>query len=262
MNQEYETRLPIFLKITVNLKKREAADLEVEWVITKIKMSQNQDQYQYSSSQRRMTIITLGDPCVGKTCLIKRFCERRFENRYIPTVGVDYGVKGVIVRSHEHEEQKETKKEDEVRIDFFDFSGDSDYNEVRNEFHQGKCCFDDKNNTGAIGVLLVFDATKRSTFDALPQWIIEAHKFLTMMISSNDLSKVDKNPIVLVANKIDEEMPHRQVSVGECKRFAESNELLYYCETSSKTGGGVDETFERLIQVIHRQPGTELIAHL
>ena len=38
-------------------------------------------------------ILTLGQEECGKTCLIKRYCEQRFEQKYIPTIGIDYGVK-------------------------------------------------------------------------------------------------------------------------------------------------------------------------
>ncbi len=37
--------------------------------------------------------LSLGAAGVGKSCLIKRFCEGRFVSRYIQTIGVDYGVK-------------------------------------------------------------------------------------------------------------------------------------------------------------------------
>ena len=47
---------------------------------------------------RRIKVITLGSNASGKSCLIKRFCEERFVSKYIPTIGVDYGVKAVKVR--------------------------------------------------------------------------------------------------------------------------------------------------------------------
>ena len=47
---------------------------------------------------RRVKVITLGSNASGKSCLIKRFCEERFVSKYIPTIGVDYGVKAVKVR--------------------------------------------------------------------------------------------------------------------------------------------------------------------
>jgi len=59
--------------------------------------------------------LSIGDPEIGKSCFIKRYCEGRFVSRYIPTIGVDYGVK------------KNTIKNYKVNINFFDLSGESDY---------------------------------------------------------------------------------------------------------------------------------------
>jgi GTPase SAR1 family protein len=41
----------------------------------------------------RIKIISMGDAGVGKSCLIKRYCEEKFVQKYIGTIGVDYGVK-------------------------------------------------------------------------------------------------------------------------------------------------------------------------
>lgn len=38
-------------------------------------------------------LVTIGNPCSGKTCLIKRFFENYFETEYHQTVIVDYGQK-------------------------------------------------------------------------------------------------------------------------------------------------------------------------
>ena len=40
----------------------------------------------------RLKIISLGESGVGKSCLIKRYCEDRFSEKYKGTIGVDYGV--------------------------------------------------------------------------------------------------------------------------------------------------------------------------
>ena len=66
--------------------------------------------------------MSIGDPEVGKSCLIKRYCEGRFVSRYIPTIGVDYGVK------------KTTIKQYKVNINFFDLSGEGDYISISKEF--------------------------------------------------------------------------------------------------------------------------------
>eukprot|EP00961_Rhodomonas_salina_P190645 2572429-Rhodomonas_salina.1 len=42
----------------------------------------------------RIKIISMGNAGCGKSCLIKRYCE---EKKYISTIGVDFGVKSVVV---------------------------------------------------------------------------------------------------------------------------------------------------------------------
>jgi DnaJ family protein C protein 27 len=85
----------------------------------------------------RIKIISLGATCVGKSCLIKRYCEDRvtlllinrlkffqFVSKYLSTIGVDYGVKQVTVNSTE------------VKVNFWDFAGHAEFLEVRNEFYK------------------------------------------------------------------------------------------------------------------------------
>ena len=64
-------------------------------------------------------ITSVGNSEVGKSCLIKRYCEGRFVKRYISTIGVDYGVK------------KLTVKKQPISINFFDLSGNDDYRLIR-----------------------------------------------------------------------------------------------------------------------------------
>ncbi|OON13900.1 hypothetical protein X801_10314 [Opisthorchis viverrini] len=38
-------------------------------------------------------LAIIGDVKCGKSCLIKRFCEKRYTAKYFPTIGVDFGIK-------------------------------------------------------------------------------------------------------------------------------------------------------------------------
>ena len=75
-------------------------------------------------SSCRLKIISCGDSMVGKSCLIKRYCESKFVSKYIPTIGIDYGVKQLAIRGQD------------VRVNFFDFSGLDGYLDIRNEFYK------------------------------------------------------------------------------------------------------------------------------
>ena len=70
-------------------------------------------------NQLLIKIISVGDTLTGKSCLIKRYCEGKFVQRYITTIGVDYGVKKIKI------------KDKLICINFFDISGDDDYTEIR-----------------------------------------------------------------------------------------------------------------------------------
>lgn len=43
-------------------------------------------------------IISVGNSEVGKSCLIKKYCEEKFVERYISTIGIDYGVKKLKIK--------------------------------------------------------------------------------------------------------------------------------------------------------------------
>ncbi len=66
--------------------------------------------------------MSIGDAECGKSCLIKRYCEGRFVSRYIPTIGVDYGVKKTTIKGYK------------VAVNFFDLSGDNDFINIAKEF--------------------------------------------------------------------------------------------------------------------------------
>jgi DnaJ homolog subfamily C member 27 len=75
-----------------------------------------------AQEQLLIKILTIGDPETGKSCLIKRFCEGRFVSRYIPTIGVDYGVKKMDIKNFK------------VHVNFFDLSGEPDYLTISKDF--------------------------------------------------------------------------------------------------------------------------------
>ena len=71
-----------------------------------------------------MKLISVGDLEVGKSCLIKRYCEGSFVQDYITTIGIDYGVKKVPFNDVK------------VHINIFDLSGDDDYKPIRTKYYK------------------------------------------------------------------------------------------------------------------------------
>ena len=164
----------------------------------------------------KVKLISMGNTGVGKSAIIKRFCEGRFSSKYFGTIGVDYGVKSVRFGATE------------VRINLFDLAGGPEFLNVRNEFY--------KDTQGGI---LVFDVTNRESFEALNSWVDESCNFGA------------KNPdIIVVANKI--EMPSRVISEIEARSWASDNGFDYV-EVSASTGSRVNQLFEQLTSRIVRE---------
>jgi len=160
----------------------------------------------------RIKVISMGEGGSGKSCLIKRYCEEKFVSKYITTIGVDFGVKSVVI------------DDTEVKVNFWDLSGHPEFFDVRNEFY--------KDSQGGI---LVYDATSRKSFDALDSWMIECSKY-----------GGSKIPLIVCANKIDKK---RAVSEQEGRAWATAHGFSYF-ETSASSGTNVNEVFEELFKTV------------
>lgn len=172
----------------------------------------------------RVKVMSLGAGAVGKSTLIKRYCEGRFVQKYITTIGIDYGVKPVKVLGHD------------MKVNFFDTSGGDEFKDIRVEFYgMGE----------TNGVLLVYDVTNRKTFTELDNWLEEANRYgcpLSKLHRTGDLPFV-----ILLANKTD--LPKRQVQKADGVQFA-SKHGMYYYETSANSGENVVEALNFLFEKV------------
>ncbi|EDV23169.1 DnaJ-like protein subfamily C member 27 [Trichoplax sp. H2] len=167
----------------------------------------------------RIKIISMGDPQVGKSCIIKRYCEKRFVSKYMATIGIDYGVTKMNI------------KDKRVKVNIFDMSGDPIYYEIRNEFYKD-----------SQGALLVYDVCKQSSFESLKKWIEEMKKEI------DNPDSVNKMVIVVCGNKTDLG-GRRVISESDGRLWADSYGY-YYFETSANNDTGIHEAFETLVQSV------------
>ncbi|XP_063156815.1 dnaJ homolog subfamily C member 27 isoform X2 [Candoia aspera] len=161
----------------------------------------------------RIKVISMGNAEVGKSCVIKRYCEKRFVPKYLATIGIDYGVTKVQIRDRE------------IKVNIFDMAGHSFFYEVRNEFYKD-----------TQGVILVYDVGQKESFDALDLWLAEMKQEL------GPHGNMENIVFVVCANKIDC-AKLRCVDESEGRLWAESRGFLYF-ETSAQTGEGINEMFQ------------------
>ena len=172
---------------------------------------------QYEEIIPRIKLITIGDNMVGKSCIIKRFCESKFYDRYKATIGIDYGVK-----QFEYKNKK-------IKIDFWDMSGNKYFKEIRKEFYQNtQICF------------IVFDCSDIQSFNNLQKWINETKEF----------NMPNNTQIYVISNKIDNR--HKLISNDQVQEWLKSNNEFNnfkYFQTSSKSGYGIQELFQSVFKL-------------
>lgn len=151
--------------------------------------------------------IIIGDEAVGKTCLLLQFTDKRYRTTHQVTVGVEFGSKTVDVSGKM------------IKLQCWDTAGQDRFRSIVRSYYRG-----------AAGALLVYDITRRESFEHIANWLTEAR------------NHADPNLVLtLVGNKCDR-ASDRQVSFDEGKAFAQRN-LLYFVETSAVSGHMVDQAF-------------------
>jgi len=162
----------------------------------------------------KVKICLVGEGAVGKTCLIRRFIQDQFDDRYISTLGAKVSKKELRVDGPNGGR--------DIDMTIWDIMGEKGFRELLKEayFH------------GAQGVLAVCDVTRKETLDDLDEWVAAVVK-----VTGNV-------PIEYLANKADlkDEMA---VTEADIRKVAQSHRAPYLY-TSAKTGQTVESAFAAL----------------
>ncbi|KPI88981.1 putative ras-related rab-4 [Leptomonas seymouri] len=163
--------------------------------------------------QQLMKLIVIGDSGSGKSCLLHRFIEDTFSEDQTQTIGIEYGAKIVDLGGAR------------VKLQIWDTAGQERYKSVTRSYYRG-----------AMGCLIVYDVTNRSSYESVPQWLSDVRQ-----LAGNDVVVMligNKNDLVKVNNC-------RAVQHNEASLYAQQNGILYF-ETSAATGEFVTEAFLRV----------------
>jgi len=161
--------------------------------------------------------IIIGDTGVGKSCLLLQFTDKRFQPVHDLTIGVEFGSRLLALEDNQTQ----------VKLQIWDTAGQESFRSITRSYYRG-----------AAGALLVYDITRRDTFQHLGRWLEEAQQHAQPNMV-----------ILLIGNKNDLE-DRRAVSTEEGQAFADANGLLFL-ETSAKTAYNVEQAFLKTAQEIH-----------
>lgn len=199
-----------------------------------------------------------------------RLCEGRFSPHHDVTIGVEFGSRIIPVGPpaslelginnpasttspsdpNDNTDQVKSKpssagspaaNQKHMKLSLWDTAGQETYKSITRSYFRG-----------ASGALLVFDITRRSTFEAVTPWL-------------NDLRQIAEENIVviLVGNKSDlacastvtddpTSENKRQVTRQEAEDWCKQNKVMQYVETSAKNGENVERAFLEVAERIYQ----------
>ncbi|MFH4974308.1 hypothetical protein AB6A40_001017 [Gnathostoma spinigerum] len=162
----------------------------------------------------KFKVVLLGEGAVGKSSLMLRYVENKFNPKHISTIQASFLCKKIKV------------DESEVELNIWDTAGQERFHALGPIYYRG-----------SHGAILVFDVTDLHSFEKVKAWVKE----LRLMLG-------DSVVLQIVGNKIDLERS-RNVDTCVASEFAISVDAEY-CETSAKENIGVSAMFQRLSKVM------------
>ncbi|MFS7983907.1 putative small GTP-binding protein [Helianthus anomalus] len=177
--------------------------------------------------------IIIGDTGVGKSCLLLQFTDKRFQPVHDLTIGVEFGARMITIDNKP------------IKLQIWDTvcpvtpylitglilifimlylnifvgqAGQESFRSITRSYYRG-----------VAGALLVYDITRRETFNYLASWLEDARQHANANMT-----------IMLIGNKCD--LAHRRAVSSEEEQFAKEHGLIFM-EASAKTVQNVEEVY-------------------
>ena len=175
-----------------------------------------------AESDFKFKICLLGEGSVGKTSLVYRFVENKFQDDYKATLGVTILQKYLEIDDYS------------VSLNIWDFGGQYSFKKLRKLYLEG-----------SKGALVIFDLTNKASFEKLGEWIQDFR------------GQRGEKLFWLIGNKAD--LKDQIVVTEEEANLLAKEHGVNLIITSAKIGENVEKAFINLGKEILEETVKELI---
>jgi Ras-related protein Rab-2A len=166
--------------------------------------------------------VIVGDPGVGKSCLVSRFHANHFNANHDITVGVTFSTERMQINNMQ------------FKVQLWDTAGQELYRSMtKNYFREADCA------------IVVCDLSNQNALESLNDWIGDVRA-----------DAPSRCKIVIAGNKSDLD---RQITADQLKDFSEEKGCPMF-ETSARTGENVQELFEEAAMLVVSNGSGETIS--
>lgn len=160
-------------------------------------------------------IVILGDQFAGKTSILNKYKWENSEDKYTPTIGIDFVTKNVYL------------EDKTIRLIMWDTAGSERFKSLIPSYIKN-----------ANAIILAYDLTSKPSFQSLEKWLADIK------------DKVPSNAYVIIAGNKHDLESKRQVTYEEAKKFADEVGLKII-ETSAKTGHNINVLFDTITSSLY-----------
>eukprot|EP00249_Psilotum_nudum_P009277 c21831_g2_i5 orf=162-806(-) len=169
-------------------------------------------------------VVLIGDSAVGKSNLLSRYARNEFHLNSKATIGVEFQTQSMVIDGRE------------VKAQIWDTAGLERFKAVTSAYYRG-----------AVGALVVYDISRKETFEDIGRWLNELRTHSDMMVLT-----------MLVGNKCDLS-DLREVSVEEGRELAVA-ENMFFLETSALDAINVTAAFQTVVREIYNAVSKKVLS--
>ena len=159
-------------------------------------------------------LILIGDSYVGKSNILLKYLKNQFNENSKTTIGVEFGTKNIIINNKR------------IKIQIWDTAGQERYRSITSAYYKG-----------AKGALIVYNITRKNTFDNIDKWITD--------LKLNG----DKNICIIILGNKSDLIDKREINKNDGIKKAEMYKTAFL-ETSALNGDNISKAFDELIEQI------------
>ena len=166
----------------------------------------------------RYNIILVGDCSVGKTSIINRFIENRFNRNLKSTINIEFRIKSIKLDSNTV-----------VDLKIWDTCGEEKFHSITKNFYHE-----------ADGIFVVFDLGNSKSFSSIKIYLKDI----------NEVCNINNRSIMIIGNKND--MPNEELKVKDkdIKKILEKNREFKYLDVSARSGNNINDMFIQMTKLI------------
>ena len=169
----------------------------------------------------------IGQSTVGKTSLITQYTKKTFADTYLSTIGADQIIKELKLDNGLN-----------IKLNIWDTAGQERFRSVNAIFLKG-----------AQIVIMVYDITKRDTFDEIKNYWY-----------NNIKNIIGKDTIIGIAGNKSDLYENEQVTKEEGQQYAQEIKAIFK-ETTATTFESINELINELVQKYYIQSNLNNVPH-